>query len=270
MSHLQLHGSVCQFRKSSSPKRRAWPGATTEVTSTDALEKLRFWQQGNEDLYTMHNLSTRELLREDARIVDVLEDWWQAAVSGSLVVHRPVLDENGDAMLPYPVYVDILMRIELALLEEGEHMDFDEAQRLAHDAWVQDAGGEHEYYLEQDAWEDSLFELADLWSMQLWLTAPCHYTCMRPYRVSGSSPVLLALMLAQRVALMPRNMWPSWVSLSRRWQRPSYRKGRRHLHGRHLGLHKLRHPRARLSRNSTILCAGLALTMIMRTRGRPA
>ena len=106
-----------------------------------------------------------------------LNVWWDAALNGSLkaCLHdelgageplavgggkKPVLDRSR--------YIEIFTKLGLALLEEDERGERDEAANVAEayqqaaEAWTEDSRGRST--LSRSRWQDSLFELADTWT----------------------------------------------------------------------------------------------------------
>ena len=203
---------------SQSPHAKKQP--VTEVESAEEIAKLRWWEQGDKSLETAHMLETRFANRRAPAVVRELNSWWDAALRGSFAkgvtrtdgvsnppsrAASPTPASDGD---PPPIalsidpsldkkrYTAIFTKIGLALSEEDEGHDIEEARQNADEAWVDDARGGKE--LSRKRWLDTLFELADTVRCSQWntplLTSPIHCETLllasTPPRTSLPMPAL--------------------------------------------------------------------------------
>ena len=163
----------------------------TTVTEQSEIDKLRWWQQGDVTLETAEMLDKRHANRHARVVLVELENWWSAALHATFPVDRVASAEGRAAAgagaasaheteaelaastTPAVVtiderrYVDIFVKIGLALLEDDERTelasDVVEARENAEAAWRDDSRGAGE--IAKAKWLDSLFELADTWTM---------------------------------------------------------------------------------------------------------
>ena len=149
----------------------------TEVTNAEEVANLRWYEQGDMQLQTPEMLEKRAALRQDKVVLRELNVWWDAALKGSFAAaaagRRQMsreLDfdlEEVDGGEQSPAinksrYVAIMTKMALALLEDDEPKDIQEARKQARESWSEDAG--ERATLSRKRWLDSIFELADTWT----------------------------------------------------------------------------------------------------------
>ena len=149
----------------------------TEVTNAEDVANLRWYEQGDMQLQTPEMLEKRAALRQDKVVLRELNVWWDAALKGSFAAaaagRRQMsreLDfdlEEVDGGEQSPAinksrYVAIMTKMALALLEDDEPKDIQEARKQARESWSEDAG--ERATLSRKRWLDSIFELADTWT----------------------------------------------------------------------------------------------------------
>ena len=175
------------------------PDVILEVETVSALKKLRWHQQGCAELYERRALATRYANRDEDVVQSVLDAFWEGAIIEDGEPDPNLFVDYGDTpaaeiaaaekaaaerTLSRETYHVLYERISAALIEKGEPSTKDGVRLLAEQAWEQDMSaaeatakgsgpswrslpGENagDSALERDAWEDSLFELADVRAM---------------------------------------------------------------------------------------------------------
>ena len=146
----------------------------TQVHDAAEIAKLRWHEQGDDEMQTEQMLSVRASLRRDKLVLAELNVWWEAALTGSFAAaklaaldssYEDQLDERGSTpttAISKRRYVAIMTKISLALLEDDEPRDLEDARQQACEAWDEDSRGHHT--LSRMRWLDSIFELADTWT----------------------------------------------------------------------------------------------------------
>ena len=149
------------------PDEEKCQGVVTTVESKEEAEKLRLWQQGDEEMYTVQSVQARYENRFDPEVVSVImDDWWPAALqyaSESGDVGSSTKDIRRTWTLPRYNHFQMLTRQIKALLEPHEAWDEVESQRLAQAAWESDCNKEGR--LTRTLFCDSIFELADTYTL---------------------------------------------------------------------------------------------------------
>jgi hypothetical protein len=123
-------------------------GIVTEVVTAEELESLPLWKQGNWEMYSDENLVRRKLIRNDSALQAVIKEWW----------NRCTLNKKGQ--LEKKDYIAMNKRIYVALVEDDDEK---EAAKCAETDWQSDAKGKD--YMTATQFSDSLYELADMWTM---------------------------------------------------------------------------------------------------------
>ena len=143
----QLHRSakvkqLTQLRPTAAEARQV----ITHADEKD-LESLRWYQQGDEGLYTVNNLQARMNNRHAPEVLDVLQLWWESVMHGST-----------STSISKPQYIEVYTKIGLALTEMGDAMDAAESRKDADGAWDEDnkSGADS---ISRTVWLDSLFEV---------------------------------------------------------------------------------------------------------------
>ena len=204
--------------------------ATTAVDSATTLELLKRWQQGDKSMYEDQKVKERFANRGDEEVREALNLWWQLVTSiqqttqhqqqasphaspkGSpkalwqCASHRSEDGDKWSAFLhakPWTVdeatYSAVFLRIQRALLEEGDAWDREEAEALITEAWLSDTNGRADR-LTRTEWNDSLFELAECAPRGATLDADSE----QPFRCRACDPCALdahRLPTIHRVAL---------------------------------------------------------------------
>ena len=165
-------------------------GVITEVSSEKELKKVPWKQQGNLELYARRVMAQRAENRDEDGVLAVLDAFWEAALIEDNDVdpleqsddvgskRAEVLGDDEQQMLSRETYHKLYQRISTALREKGEAASAEAARQEAELAWQQDLepqpaawrsvidwgelGASAQHALVRDAWEDSLFELADI------------------------------------------------------------------------------------------------------------
>ena len=139
-------------------------GVTTQVESKDAAAALRRWQQGDEEHYEGARLMERFKNRNHPQVRKQLNKWWDwthqrfsDAVSEN-VACRLLMTIN------QRMYTSVMLLINRALLDPDETWDQEEAEDLIEQAWLSDTHGRGKY-MNRTEWNDSLFELTDMWTL---------------------------------------------------------------------------------------------------------
>jgi len=145
----------------------------TEVTSASEIANLRWYEQGDSELQTTEMLELRASLRRDRVVLQELNAWWEAALSGSFAEAKAAdadtsyedkVDASGSTTgIDKHRYCAIMTKMGLALLEDDEPQDVEEAKQQAREAWEEDSRGRET--LTRKRWLDSIFELADTWTV---------------------------------------------------------------------------------------------------------
>ena len=148
----------------------------TEVTNAEDVANLRWYEQGDMQLQTPEMLEKRAALRQDKVVLRELNVWWDAALKGSFAaaaagrrqMSRELdfdleeADGGEQTAINKSRYVAIMTKMALALLEDDEPKDIQEARKQARESWSEDAG--ERATLSRKRWLDSIFELADTWT----------------------------------------------------------------------------------------------------------
>lgn len=144
---------------------------TTQVDSNAQALAMRRWEQGDEELYEASRLYERFQNRSSPQVRQQLNAWWTWAQSTfaadvsntprgtSRPVHEHLLVFVSEAM-----YNAVMIRINRALLDPDEPWDQEEAEELVQEAWLSDTHGRGKT-MSRTEWNDSLFELADMWTL---------------------------------------------------------------------------------------------------------
>ena len=130
---------------------------TIEAKDQEQLDHLHLWEQGDEALYTREALEARYANRSHDGVWKLLNLWWEAAMASN----------SGKDRMPKAAYVAVYARICKVLLEETEEWDEAEVIRLVEESWQTDSRGKGS--LTRTMFNDSLFELADMWCVH----SPC-------------------------------------------------------------------------------------------------
>ena len=164
--------------------------ATTTAATTHDLNLLKKWEQGDDTMYEAENLAARYSNRSNPQIRDALNAWWDAALDAKPAwqttkqpsssswrgaAHRAVgkadhpsamaemMRSTLTQLMTRAEYDRIFLRIQKALLEEGDEWDLAEAMALLDEAWASDTNGRGDA-LRRTEFNDSLFELTDVWT----------------------------------------------------------------------------------------------------------
>lgn len=136
----------------------------TEADDKERAAALRKWQQGDEELYEADRLFERFQNRNDPQVRQQLNAWWTWA-------HETFADQDtvtcAERLLMFVsqgMYSIVMLRVHKALLEPEEEWDQDEAEELIEQAWLSDTHGRGKS-MSRTEWNDSLFELADMWTL---------------------------------------------------------------------------------------------------------
>lgn len=145
-SSVELRNSVQKAREQS---------ITTVGTAAD-LERIPFWQQGDESLNTEAILAVRARIRRHQKVVNELQLWWVAAQRSMRQSHGKAYEAS---KLSRDEYIRISRLLSKVLLES---YDADEAQQCAEEDFEADAGGGDTISREQ--FMDGIYELADVYT----------------------------------------------------------------------------------------------------------
>ena len=130
----------------------------SEVSAASDLEGVGWAQQASLELNAEAEWNQRLALRYVRVVRDVLEAFWQAALTSE---HMRRISELADDTLPTSVskamYAHLYRRVYKALMESYEAA---ECEETIEEDWTHDSRGEES--ITREAFEDGLFELADL------------------------------------------------------------------------------------------------------------
>jgi hypothetical protein len=130
-----------------------------EAETQEHLQSLHKWEQGDKALYSSASIEARYKNRTNKEVYHWLDVWWDSAFerSGS---HSG--SERPTAMSKQ-VYVNIYVRVSQAIFEfESEDWEEAELVRLVEEVWDEESGGQG--HLTRSQFNDSLFELVDMWT----------------------------------------------------------------------------------------------------------
>lgn len=130
-----------------------------EVNTASERDELPLWKQGNADLATEEMMDARHALRSEPQVVEVLEAFWNVELKNAALGHTVDSADHGAVLVSRAGFFALYERAYRVLLEEWDPSDA--AESIAED-WAHDAGGAPG--LRREAFEDSLFELADVWT----------------------------------------------------------------------------------------------------------
>eukprot|EP00750_Incisomonas_marina_P012956 INCI17189.4.p1 GENE.INCI17189.4~~INCI17189.4.p1 ORF type:complete len:1148 (+),score=224.68 INCI17189.4:1255-4698(+) len=155
---LQHKASVNIATASAEELRRHTFGQLGEVEiAKGADEDVTYMNQGDISMYSKENIAKRKAIRDDPEMVKTLALFWD------------ILDHKHDrrGRLRYESYVTMNIKLQKAL---SPSFDLESAFESAHQDWISDlAAGKDEYdddghvVMSRRAFEDSIFEMADLW-----------------------------------------------------------------------------------------------------------
>ena len=128
------------------------------ATSAEELASLRLWEQGDEALYEREALAARYANRSNPEVWRILNQWWWVTLTQS----RGEASQPPSA--PRAAYLQMMVLVCKALLEEDEEWDEGEALRLSEAAWQEDARGDP-LTISRSLFNDAIFELADMWTL---------------------------------------------------------------------------------------------------------
>eukprot|EP00163_Fabomonas_tropica_P001409 TRINITY_DN11062_c0_g2_i1.p1 TRINITY_DN11062_c0_g2~~TRINITY_DN11062_c0_g2_i1.p1 ORF type:complete len:1451 (+),score=233.46 TRINITY_DN11062_c0_g2_i1:207-4559(+) len=125
-------------------------GVVTEVGSKQETEAIPYHKQGDLEMYTKDRIQQRLRLRQHPEIIAAIDTWWEHLEVGS------------DQLLHKHVYVAHYKRVYKSLMA-----DFmaNEALESAYEEWNIETGGA--LHMMRNTFQNSMFELADLWSSGL-------------------------------------------------------------------------------------------------------
>ena len=177
---IHFSSAAQRLHQASVQRMQAHGGATTTAATQEAIDVLKRWEQGDSSMYDAVRVAERFANRSDGKVREALNDWWQAASaeqqaspSPSPIARRWGLAEkavlaSNDSWKSFlnarpwtierPAYDAIFLRVQKALLEEGEDWDEQEAAELIDDAWMSDTKGRGDR-LTRTEFNDSLFEV---------------------------------------------------------------------------------------------------------------
>lgn len=145
-------------------------GSKRTVTSAQAIDQLRFWEQGDESMYTLENVQARYENRFHEGIVRVINEHWWPWVLNAV----PIEGWDGNCTtqwtVPRPNHEAQTMVTLKALLEPDEEWNEAEALQMANDTWDSDTKNKDQ--LTRTLYCDSLFELADVYVRFSWASHP--------------------------------------------------------------------------------------------------
>ena len=125
------------------------------VLEMEHEDQVPYWQQGDMNLYTEDNLAKRQSLRQDANVLEALQQWWSCA-------QRSMQSEKHEGTsLSRDNYVRICLKVYKAMIEDFVEA---EAAECAAQDWVQDSKGESE--LSRELFMDAMFELGKRTSLR--------------------------------------------------------------------------------------------------------
>ena len=167
---MASHAKHNQWESRESKRRTAAEAHKLVKDGTVVLEQkdgddAAFWQQGDMSLYTEENLAKRFKLRFEPRVLAVLQQFWDAALSSvkqlsSTTSTMGRFDGSGSApVLGREGYAIMMRRVYRILLKTWDASD---AEKTIAEDWLSDTRGADG--LTREGFCDSLFELIDNWS----------------------------------------------------------------------------------------------------------
>ena len=136
----------------------------TEVATSNDLTTIAFEDQGKVSVNCEDSWTRRLALRFSPLVRDVLEAFWKAALASEYLEMR-LADPSASTARPTSIgftnYAHLFRRVYITLIED---FDTEECEASIEEDWASDCapgGGE---VMERDAYQDALFELADLWT----------------------------------------------------------------------------------------------------------
>ena len=151
--------TVIQQQKQKAENRAHGLGSaklTLEVDEDEGQTPGKFWEQGDQEMYTQESLDQRYGVRHDPAVAQMLRTWW-ATVQRML----KALSKNPNRLCE-DEYNVIFLKV-YKLMMPAEDYVVSEARLAVHEDWVTDCGPRG--FLTRDTFIDALFELADVWTL---------------------------------------------------------------------------------------------------------
>ena len=127
----------------------------TQAKSADEIDKIKYQDQGNEELNTEEAFEARAKIRHHSLVLDALNEWW-AVVQKSAVAQGYSVSEMCQQQ-----YMQIYHLLYYDLLGKEDY-DEKEADSEGLEEWTKDSGGAGT--MERGAFLDALFEVCDVYT----------------------------------------------------------------------------------------------------------